>query len=180
MYNNQPDYEDYKEQIICIAIKDYDDYDLYPDGRVYSKKRNKFIKARLQTNKDGYKQIRVELYKNGVKKMRIIARLLIQHYKPEEWNEKLQVDHIDTDSTNNNINNLRMVTKSQNAQNKNCPTNNKLGIKNITYRKDCNKYRFKKRINGQCHTKSFKTLEEAIEYKDDFIKKQNNIYIKSN
>ena len=180
MYNNQLSWEEYEEQIICIQIKDFEEYDLYPDGSVYSNISNRFLKPHIITRKDGYKRITVELYKNSVKKMRIIARLLMQHFKPDEWNEKLQVDHIDTDSTNNKLENLRMVTPSQNSQNTKCSSNNKLGIKNIAYNKINKCYEFKKVINGQCHTKSFKTLEEAINYKDDFIKKQNNIYIKDN
>tara|TARA_R110002072_G_scaffold31843_1_gene97982 strand:+ start:99 stop:644 length:546 start_codon:yes stop_codon:yes gene_type:complete len=179
-YNNQIDWEHYEEQIICIPIKDYEDYDLYDDGRVYSNKSNKFIKLKVHANKYGYKQIQVRLCKNGKEKLINLARLLMQHFKPDEWNEKLQVDHIDTDPTNNNLNNLRMVTPSQNTQNTKCSSANKLKIKNIRYRKDSNMYSFRKIIDGQCHYKSFKTLEEAIEYKDEYLKNQNNMYIKSN
>mgnify|MGYP003660254590 CR=1 FL=1 len=180
MYNNQPSWEEYEEQIICIPIKNYEEYDLYEDGRIYSNKHNKFLKATTQTHKNDYKQIFIGLYKNGKIKKMIIARLLIQHYKKDEWNEKLQVDHIDTDSTNNKLENLRMVTSSQNSQNTKCRVTNKLGIKNICYIKQYDKYEFKKVINGQKHCKYFKTLEEAIKYKDEYLKNQNNMYIKSN
>ena len=179
-YNNQIDWEHYEEQIICISIKNYEDYDLYEDGRVYSSKHNKFLKPHIITKKDGYKQILVGLCKTGKQKQFIVARLLVQHYKPNEWNETKQVDHIDGDPTNNKLENLRMVTSFQNTQNTKCHSDNKLGIKNITYDKRYNKYIFRKNINGQKHCKYFKTLEEAIKYKDDFIKKQNNVYIKNN
>ena len=161
-----------------MDIINYEDYQIYEDGRVFSKYSNRFLKPIIITRKDGYKKITVTLYNNGKRKTAYIARLLVEHYKKDEWDEKLQVDHIDTNSTNNNLNNLRMVTRSQNGQNKNCQSDNKLGIKNIVYRKDCNHYEFKKIIDGKKHRKTFKTLEEAIKYKDEFINKQNNIYIK--
>mgnify|MGYP003666230881 FL=1 len=179
-YNNQIDWENYEEQIICIPIKNYEEYDLYPDGQIYSKKRNIFMKQNIETNKYGYKRIRVTLYKNGKKKSMSIARLLVQHYKSDEWNEKLEVDHIDTDPTNNKLENLRMVTSSQNTQNTKCRITHKLGIKNINYSKKYGNYQFNKSIDGQRHCKHFKTLEGAIEYKDEYLKNQNNMYIKSN
>ena len=162
-----------------MQIDGYENYEIYETGEVFNKKTNKWLKNTTRTRKDGYKQIVIHLCKNGKKKQFIIARLLMQYYSPdEEWDETKEVDHIDTDSTNNRLDNLRMVTKSQNGQNTRCSSNNKLGYKNISYDKINKCYRFEKNIGGQIHTKFFKTLEEALEYKDEYIDKQNNIYIK--
>ena len=45
----------------------------------------------------------------------------------------------------------------------------KLGIKHITKNKDCNTYRFQIIRQNNYHTKCFKTLEECIEYKDNYL-----------
>lgn len=47
-----------------------------------------------------------------------------------------------------------------------CRKDNKLQIKNITEYK--NGYMFRKTIDKKVHAKCFKTLEEAIEYRDNF------------
>ena len=53
-----------------------------------------------------------------------------------------------------------------------CSISNKLGIKNITYEIDKGKgrYTFCKTINKKIHKKRFKTLQEAIDYKTEYLK----------
>ena len=70
-----------------------------------------------------------------------------------------------------------MCTISQNGQNKNVQSNNKsTGIKNIYLKKD-GRYQFDKTINNIRHCKYFKTLEDVIEYKNNYIKLQENEFI---
>ena len=145
-----------------MEINDYHNYLIYEDGRVFTKKNNRFLKQ--ATDRKGYKY--VDLWNNGRKNFRI-HRLIAIHYIPNPEN-KPQVDHIDRDKSNNNINNLRWVSKSENQQNTIVRKTNKLGIKNICYDKRKDKYNFQKRINGVRHQKWFKTLDEAIEYKNDY------------
>ena len=59
------------------------------------------------------------------------------------------------------------VCNRNNTDDKKCRKNNKLGIKNISI--ECDKYLFKKTIKGKTYRKTFKTIEEAIEYKESFI-----------
>ena len=57
---------------------------------------------------------------------------------------------------------------SGNSLDLHCRKTNKLGIKNI--RKHTSEgYEFTKCIKGKVHSKYFKTLEEAIEYKDKYL-----------
>jgi len=69
---------------------------------------------KLQTNKDGY--IRINLFKDGKKTHYSINKLVAYAFitdKPENY-EKLQVNHIDGNKSNNNIQNLEYVTSQEN------------------------------------------------------------------
>ena len=145
-----------------MEIQDYPNYLIYEDGRVYNNKYNRFIKP---TMNHGYKY--VELCNKGLRKRIRLHRLIASHYIPNPEN-KLEVDHIDRDRLNNNINNLRWVTHTQNQQNINTQKNNELGEQFISNYK--NRYRFSKTIKGHTHQKYFKTLDEAIEYKKQFFR----------
>jgi hypothetical protein len=59
------------------------------------------------------------------------------------------IDHIDGNPFNNKIENLREVNNTQNSQNSKLSKSNKLGYKNVSYKKDINKYRVRLVINGK-------------------------------
>ena len=150
-----------------MDIIGYENYLIYDDGRVYSKKRNIFLKPK--DNGLGYKQIC--LCNNGGQKWTYIHRLVALHYIPNPEN-KPQVDHLDRDRSNNNLSNLRWVTSLENNQNKGENKtkykSNTSGVKNIYYHKQRNKWRYEKTINENRHSKYFKTFEEAVEYKKEY------------
>jgi hypothetical protein len=140
-----------------MEIQNYPNYLIYDDGRVYSKKRNIFLK--YNTNEIGYKF--VDLYNNGKRKNIKVHRLVAIHYIPNNDNS-LEVDHIDRDKTNNNVSNLRWVNHSDNINNRGINKNNTSGFKNIYYIKDRNTWivSYYKICN-----KRFKTKKEALCYK---------------
>ena len=148
-----------------MEIIDYPNYLIYDDGRVYSKNKNRFLKPVL--NITGYYMI--NLYKDGKKKYCKIHRLVALHYIPL-IDGKNMVDHIDRNKTNNNISNLRWVNNSENKINTGVQKNNVCGHKLIRLTKN-NTYKVHiKRNKKDVYQKTFKTLEEAIVGRDDFIK----------
>ena len=95
-----------------MEINGYNNYFIYPDGRVSSKRfPNKFLKG---GKAHGYPH--VDVSKDGVKKTFQIHRLVATHYIPNPDNLP-QVDHINRIRSDNRIENLRWVTRSENQQN---------------------------------------------------------------
>ena len=144
-------------------IVGYENYLIYPDGRVWSKNVKRYLKAVCNSN--GYLQ--VVLYKDRIPKQHKIHRLVALHFIENPEN-KICVDHENGIRTDNRVENLSWATYSENSQNRGKNKNNKLGIKNISYDKTIGRYRYKKTIRGEIHQKWFKTLEEAMEYKSNF------------
>lgn len=74
------------------------------------------------------------------------------------------IDHIDGNSTNNRIENLRAATQSQNAGNSLMSKNNTSGYKGVTYRKDTGKWQAAVMVNRKhISLGSYSTKEEAHE-----------------
>lgn len=68
----------------------------------------------LMNTKRGYQ--RIKLCKNGKIKIYLVHRLVAQAFIPNP-EEKPQIDHIDTNPSNNRIDNLRWVTSKENHLN---------------------------------------------------------------
>jgi len=146
-----------------VTIKDYEDlysFDLNTN-LVWGHKHKKYLKRQL--NKDGYYQI--ILSKNNKLKGFQFHRLVYE-YNIGEIPTGLCIDHIDNNPQNNNIDNLRLATISENSCNKKVSKNNKLGYKNITLSR-CNTYNVRiGKNNKMVYDKCFKNLDEAILNRD--------------
>lgn len=92
-------------------FRDYKDYDFTYDGRVWSFKRNKWMKPRV--DKDGYYQI--GLYNNeGEQKWFYLHRAEYEAVSGKPIPEGMQVNHIDENKTNNHFDNLNLMTPKEN------------------------------------------------------------------
>lgn len=94
-------------------IPEYSRYKISTYGNVFAKSLNKFVS---KINKGGY--YHVSLYDNQkirkcVSIHQLVAKTFLENNDPEN---KTIVDHIDNDKTNNHIDNLRWVTKSENSK----------------------------------------------------------------
>jgi len=136
-----------------MEVQGFPDYLIYQDGRIWSNKTNRFLKP--GDNGRGY--LCVGLRKNGKSYTKYIHRLMGSNYIANP-NNYLEIDHKDRNTHNNNIDNLRWVTHSQNQHNKGMRKDNKIGISNIMYMDSRNAYKFEKSFNGKRHQYYSKTL----------------------
>ena len=157
-YNNQDNNQD-----DFVDIIEYEGlYKLnLKTNQVINKNTGKCIKNTLDK---GYN--RISLFKNGKKKSFQLHRLIFQAHNPSIDIIGSDIDHINQNKLDNNINNLRIATRSENQCNSKVYKNNKsTGIKNI-YKNKSNIFTVVITKDEKNHSKRFKTLEEAIIHRD--------------
>lgn len=90
-------------------IEGYEDYIIYPDGRIYSNRLNRLL---VCNHGDGfYKTFR--LSKDGKPKTFKLHSLLAKAFIPNPLNKR-EVNHKDGNKLNNNLDNLEWVTHHEN------------------------------------------------------------------
>lgn len=99
----------------------------------------------------------------------IFAHKLVGEYFLDNPNNYNIVDHIDGNSLNNHVNNLRWVNNKQNTLNSKLPISNKSGIKGVWFREDRNTWVATWSINGKSSEKHFKNIDDAILYREKMV-----------
>ena len=94
----------------------------------------------------------------------VYAHRLIMFFLVGDYDQTLQVDHIDHDRLNNRIENLRLVTNSINGKNTKMHKNNTTGVTGVTFDKNRNKYKAQIVVNHKLDNLGrFNTFEEAVQ-----------------
>ena len=151
-----------------MEIANFPNYLIYDDGRVYSKKRNIYLKQ----HPDTYGYAMVGLCREGKRYTVRIHRLVAEHYIANPYN-KPTVDHWDGVKTNNHVDNLSwMTSEEQHNAFRPIAKNNTSGHRGICERKSRRKiWRYRRKVRGKWYEKSFLTKTEALCYKYIFLLK---------
>lgn len=100
------------------CIPGYSNYLVSNTGKVYSKFTNKIIKPHTH---NGYQRIEIR-DDFGVRRKFFVHRLVVFTFGDKNGNQYIDdnsdVDHIDENKTNNNINNLEIITHKENMNRK--------------------------------------------------------------
>jgi hypothetical protein len=101
----------------CKAIPNWPTYYAQPNGEIWrwSEKRRCYLNIKQQTQKSGYQVVQIydETNKRHVKFVHI---LMCETFIGPRPHPNHQVDHIDYNRANNNINNLRWLTQTDNLK----------------------------------------------------------------
>ena len=103
-----------------ISVAGYEgEYLVSNFGRVESRKRGekRVILRGRECDKKGHSQVKLYSKKNGRSKFYLVHRLVAAAFLPNEKNFP-EVDHINGDTRDNRVENLRWVTRSANQRNR--------------------------------------------------------------
>ena len=129
-------------------------YLISKEGSVYSIPKGRHLKP--------YESARGYLVVNLSKKLRPIHQLVAETYLDALYKDKgLVVDHIDRVKTNNELTNIRIISKADNFKNSDYYENRKKGC---IYNRPNGSYRAIITEDGVKRNKTFKTLIEAQDF----------------
>ena len=93
-------------------FRNYDNYEIYADGRIWSYKTNRFLKP--QTSNRGYQL--VNLYDNdGNSKTYLLHRVIYETFSGAPIPKNMQINHRSEVKTENMITNLELMSPKQNS-----------------------------------------------------------------
>jgi len=136
------------------VMESFPDYSISNLGNVKHNQSGKIMNKTCDIN--GYEYINFRLR---------VGREVAKAFHPNPENKPF-VDHINRIRNDNRAENLRWATMSENNLNRVIPPHkdNELNEPYISKSKD--QFEFRRTVKGKMTRKRFKTLEEAIEYRD--------------
>ena len=154
-------------EIRNMILPQYPYHLIYPDGKVYSLKRKKFVKTRL--DKYGYRRFTIKNIITEKKDTCLIHHLVSKKYLNYNSSCGLIVDHIDNNKQNNDITNLQIIPQQFNNLKYLYTKINNNGLPScIKY--TGNTYSFKLKKFPE-YDKTFKNLNPCLEYREFVFQK---------
>ncbi len=160
-----------------MEIPNYENYTIDYNGNVYSKKTKKFLKQQININYTGHKSYKISFNLNGKTKSFHIHRLMAITYLPNYYGLP-EIDHKDRNSLNNNLFNLRWVSRSENAINVRMRPNKKVPFRHINEERWSWRIRILRNkvfIFSKKFAKSTFTLDDVIKIRNEIYKELNII-----
>ena len=134
----------------------------YKNGFLIWKENPFFVKVGTPA---GYIRKQYGYCRIKVNKIEYAAHRLIWVWHNGDLKTDVMVDHVNTDRSDNRIENLRLCTHKQNMQNRKISPKNTTGYPNVHFDTQVNRYRAKVKVDGKSYgTLTFKTAEEAHDY----------------
>ena len=119
---------------IWKGVLDFPNYQISSLGRIRNINSNRILRPSLTC---GYYKVR--LSNKGIAKDYLVHHLVFKHFSKEKYNADLVIDHIDGNKLNNDFNNLRLLSRKENALMAYYKTNTNPAIKTVLqFDKDMN------------------------------------------
>jgi len=132
---------------------DLSNYTVSENADVYSNLKGRLLKPTVSSK--GYMVLTIN------NKTAYLHQLVALSYLDADYKSKgLVVDHIDRNPLNNSLDNLRLISKSENLKNSDYFENRKKGYVGLRN----NRYRAIITVDGVKYSKTFDTRKEAEEY----------------
>ena len=159
-----------------INIPNFEHYLIFEDGIIINSNTGNMMTPQIDPE-SGYTRMLLSSKFNKQKGL-YLHRLLGLTFLPNPHNYP-QIDHIDRDTSNNSLSNLRWVERWHNSYNRNIQKNNTSGIKGIREWKpdDITPWVYEITHKGKRTTKYFETKNEAIIFKKEFLENLNLPYL---
>ena len=162
---------------IFVILPDFPNYEISTLGRLKNK-NGKILKFRKGVGgRGGDEYYRTNLYRGNGPETKNIHQLVLKTFQNKPNTQTLIVDHINHNTLDNSLSNLRWATYSENAINVTMYTTNTSGVKGVSYVPSRN--RFMVVIQSECtkkHIGYYKTLQEATIARRDAEKKYHGDY----
>ncbi len=149
----------------------------------YDKETGIFIRIKTTSNRSKINSVAGNVCSNGYMEVRVAGKSYLQHrlawlYEYGVWPSKM-IDHINGVRNDNRIENLREVDFRENTYNSKIRSDNKSGVRCVSWDKARNSWEVRVKIDGKLkHFGNYKYLEDAKSKAEEIRKQHHGKYFK--